>query len=75
MDTPDLRTAGKSLLAEALQDARDYTISLLDDWAAWPPDTSPDPRQVPCLDIINPPLWELGHVAWFMEFVIDPHLH
>lgn len=68
MDTPDLRTAGKSLLAEALQDARDYTISLLDDWAAWPPDTSPDPRQVPCLDIINPPLWELGHVAWFMEY-------
>jgi gamma-glutamyl hercynylcysteine S-oxide synthase len=68
MDTPDLRTAGKSLLAEALQDARDYTISLLDDWAAWPAGTPTDPRHVPCLDIINPPLWELGHVAWFMEY-------
>ena len=65
---PDLRTAGKDLLADALRDARDYTIHLLDDWAAWPADAPPDPRQVPCLDIINPPLWELGHVAWFMEY-------
>jgi iron(II)-dependent oxidoreductase len=68
MDMPDLRTAGKDLLADALRDARDYTIHLLDDWAAWPADAPPDPRQVPCLDIINPPLWELGHVAWFMEY-------
>jgi iron(II)-dependent oxidoreductase len=68
MDTPDLRTAGKARLADALRDARDYTISLLDDWAAWPADAPPDPRHVPCLDIINPPLWELGHVAWFMEY-------
>jgi ergothioneine biosynthesis protein EgtB len=68
MDTPDLRTAGKDLLAAALQDARDYTISLLDDWAAWPVDTPPDPQHVPCMDIINPPLWEVGHVAWFMEY-------
>lgn len=73
MDTPDLRTAGKSLLADALQDARNYTIGLLDHWAAWPDDAAsdddaPHPRHVPCLDIINPPLWELGHVAWFMEY-------
>lgn len=68
MDTPDLRTAGKNLLADALQDARDYTISLLDDWATWPADVPPDPRQVPCLEIVNPPLWELGHIAWFMEY-------
>lgn len=68
MDTPDLRTAGKSLLADALQDARNYTIGLLDHWAAWPAGAEPDPRRVPCLDIINPPLWELGHVAWFMEY-------
>ncbi len=56
-----------------MQDARDYTISLLDDWAAWPADTPPDPRHVPCLDIINPPLWELGHVAWFMEYWCQRH--
>jgi len=23
---------------------------------------------VPMLEIVNPPLWELGHVAWFQEF-------
>nr|MBA2321190.1 SUMF1/EgtB/PvdO family nonheme iron enzyme [Deltaproteobacteria bacterium] len=22
---------------------------------------------VPCLPVLNPPLWELGHVAWFQE--------
>jgi iron(II)-dependent oxidoreductase len=22
----------------------------------------------PCLAIVNPPLWELGHVAWFQEY-------
>jgi len=74
MDAPDLRTADKHVLAEALQDARDYTISLLDDWAAWKDCASvegvrsPDPLRVPCLEVINPPLWELGHVAWFMEY-------
>lgn len=74
MDTSDLRTAGKTLLADALRDARHYTVSLLDDWAAWPAPIGaegacpPDPRHVPCLPIINPPLWELGHVAWFMEY-------
>lgn len=74
MDTPDLRTAGKSLLAVALQDARNYTIGLLDHWADWPNATAgssegaPHPCRVPCLDIVNPPLWELGHVAWFMEY-------
>src|SRR5207237_6189173 len=25
------------------------------------------PFRVPRLDIVNPPLWELGHVAWFQE--------
>lgn len=24
--------------------------------------------EVPCLPIVNPPRWELGHVAWFQEF-------
>ena len=74
MDTPDLRNADKTLLAHAMQDARDYTISLLDEFAAWTDRAgvegvrSPDPLHPPCLDIINPPLWELGHVAWFTEY-------
>lgn len=25
-------------------------------------------RAVPRLPIVNPPLWELGHIAWFQEF-------
>ncbi len=24
--------------------------------------------EVPCIPIVNPPLWELSHVAWFQEF-------
>ena len=74
MDTPDLRTADKTLLAHAMQDARDYTISLLDEFAAWTDSVSvegvrsPDPLHLPCVAIINPPLWELGHVAWFTEY-------
>jgi iron(II)-dependent oxidoreductase len=23
--------------------------------------------EVPCIPIVNPPLWELGHIAWFQE--------
>lgn len=74
MGTPDLRSADKTLLAGALQDARDYTISLVDEFAAWTDNISvegvrsPDPLHIPCLAIINPPPWELGHVAWFMEY-------
>jgi gamma-glutamyl hercynylcysteine S-oxide synthase len=48
-------------LSSALRDAREYTLGLyahLDD-AGW---------QVPRLAIINPPLWELAHIAWFQEF-------
>ncbi|MGH7929583.1 MAG: SUMF1/EgtB/PvdO family nonheme iron enzyme, partial [Candidatus Binatia bacterium] len=35
-----------------------------------------DDRQMigPCLSIVNPPLWELGHVAWFQEFWVLRHL-
>ncbi len=70
----DLRNADKAILAAALQDARDYTIRLLDEWASWPGpvgaacEAAPHPLQVPFLETINPPLWELGHVAWFTEY-------
>ena len=46
--------------AEWLQDARRRTLAL----AA---DLSDAQLQVPLLPIVNPPLWELGHVAWFQE--------
>lgn len=28
---------------------------------------SPRQLEVPCLPIVNPPRWELGHLAWFQE--------
>ena len=35
-----------------------------------------DDRQMigPRLAIVNPPLWEIGHVAWFQEFWVLRHL-
>ena len=54
-------------LAQALQDARDYTLSL---FACFQAAGLDDPKRVPLLDIVNPPLWELGHIAWFAEWYI-----
>ncbi len=79
MDMPNHRTADKVLLAKAMQEARDGSTSLLDIWASWADGANDDitlaplPSHVPCLDIINPPLWELGHVAWFMEYWCQRH--
>lgn len=61
------REATPDDLAIALQDARDYTLSLFDCFASAGLDA---PEQVPILDIVNPPLWELGHIAWFAEWYI-----
>jgi len=46
---------------ETLRDARRRSLALLEDL--------PEPllRSVPCLPIVNPPLWEYGHLAWFQE--------
>ena len=61
------RTATPSELAEALQDARDYTLTLFESLATAGLD---HPEKVPRLPYINPPLWELGHIAWFAEWYI-----
>jgi ergothioneine biosynthesis protein EgtB len=55
-----MRTLGKTELRNAMLRARQYTSALvvdLDD-AQW---------RVPQLDTVNPTLWEVGHVGWFME--------
>ena len=46
-------------LGPALEDARARTLALYAhlDLAA----------PVPCIAIVNPPLWELAHIAWFQE--------
>lgn len=65
--TASFRTARTQQLAEAMQDARHYTLALFDCFAAAGMDV---PRNVPQIRIVNPPLWELGHTAWFAEWFI-----
>jgi iron(II)-dependent oxidoreductase len=55
-----MRTLNRTELRRAMVEARQYTsamVSDLDD-AQW---------RVPRLDIVNPMLWEVGHIGWFME--------
>ena len=61
------RNATRNELAGALQDARDYTLMLFECFAAGGLDA---PEQVPRLATLNPPLWELGHVAWYAEWFV-----
>ncbi len=48
-------------LSHALRDARQYTRDLY----AHLTETQ---QRFPMLDCVNPPRWELGHLAWFQEF-------
>jgi len=50
-----------------LRDARHYTLALYDALIAA---GYGDAARVPRLPIVNPPLWELGHLAWFAEWYI-----
>ena len=47
-------------LATALADARRRTLALY-------AHLDLGVLRVPCIPIVNPPLWELGHTAWFQE--------
>lgn len=58
---------GRAALDAALQDARRRTLALFEALAAAGHDR---PARVPRLAILNPPLWELGHVAWFAEWFV-----
>lgn len=58
---------GPRALAAALRDARRHTLDLFEALAAAGYDRA---AQVPRLAILNPPLWELGHVAWFAEWFV-----
>jgi ergothioneine biosynthesis protein EgtB len=55
------RQIDKRQLEAELRDAREYTCALVGDLgtAQW--------IDVPRQPIVNPILWEVGHVAWFME--------
>jgi ergothioneine biosynthesis protein EgtB len=66
-DHASFRRAGPSQLDAALRDARHYTLELFEAMAGAGYD---DPARAPRLSILNPPLWELGHTAWFAEWFI-----
>lgn len=61
------RRMGPGALDAALQDARRRTLALFDALAAAGYDQA---GKVPRLAVLNPPLWELGHVAWFAEWFV-----
>lgn len=65
--TVSFRQAKPQQLAEALQDARNYTLMLFDCLAGAGYDAL---AKVPRIATINPPLWELGHLAWFTEWFV-----
>ena len=55
------RKANAVQLADGLQSLRIKTIAVFDAYVA------ADKLVVPYADELNPPLWELGHLAWFQE--------
>ncbi|SNT23106.1 ergothioneine biosynthesis protein EgtB [Noviherbaspirillum humi] len=61
------RTAAPDRLALALQHTRARNIALYRCFAAAAADR---PEGVPLLPTVNPPLWEIGHIAWFAEWYI-----
>lgn len=63
-----LPTMGVRQLIATMREFRDRLLSLVADL---------DDRQLigPRLAIVNPPLWEIGHVAWTQEFWVLRHLY
>lgn len=59
----DARRLSGAALASALRDSRAQTLRSADTYAAALPGLA-----VPARDDLNPPLWEIGHVAWFQEW-------
>lgn len=65
--TIPFRQAGPQQLANQLRDARNYTLGLFDCLARAGYDRL---SRVPHIATVNPPLWEIGHIAWFAEWYI-----
>lgn len=62
-----LPTMGVRQLISTMREFRARTVALVADLT--------DEQMIgPCLAIVNPPLWEIGHVAWFTEFWVLRHL-
>jgi hypothetical protein len=65
--TIPFRQAGPQQLASQLRDARNYTLGLFECLAREGYDRL---SRVPHIATINPPLWEIGLMAWFAEWYI-----
>lgn len=63
-----MRYANILTLSKALEHLRDQTLSSFDSYL------SSNNLAVPCKSGLNPPVWELGHVAWFQEYWIGRNL-
>ena len=66
-----MRQAGREPLSLALIDARNHTLHLFGQYQRA---LEADQLAVPLLATLNPPLWELGHMAWFQERWIGRNL-
>ncbi len=64
---PSFRTATPQQLAQALRQARSHTLALFECFLAAGLDQA---RQVPQLRYLNPPVWEVGHIAWVAEWYV-----
>ena len=61
------RHASAQELALMLRDAHDYTLSLFECFSSIRLD---DPAALPVIRNFKPPIWDLGHLAWFAEWLI-----
>jgi gamma-glutamyl hercynylcysteine S-oxide synthase len=71
INSPFMRSAGRELLSLALMDARNHTLQLFSQYQQALEESG---FSVPHLGILNPPLWELGHIGWFQEWWIGRNL-
>ena len=62
----DIRTGDAVTLASALRETRARTLLLAEAWRA----ALGEDMRIPYAQELNPPLWELGHIAWFQDWWI-----
>ena len=67
MSDLSFRNATPAQLAHAFRDARNYTLALFDAFVIAGYDRV---ENVPVSPLLNPPVWELGHTAWFAEWYV-----
>src|SRR6266851_10227176 len=61
-------TESTEQILQSLREARERTLDLVSD-------LSDEQLMGPRLAIVNPLLWEIGHVGWFAEYWCLRHLH